>query len=58
MAFENKILRLIAGVDTRDKMYALFKYFKDNDIKLNPQQLRTALNRLSMLDEGGDDTST
>ena len=58
MAFENKILRLIAGVDTRDKMHALFKYFKDNDIKLNPQQLRTALNRLSMLDEGSDDTST
>jgi len=58
MAFENKILRLIAGADTRDKMHALFKYFKDNDIKLNPQQLRTALNRLSMLDEGSDDTST
>ncbi len=49
MAFENKILRLIAGVDTRDKMASLLKYFKDNDIKLNPQQLRTALNKLSLL---------
>lgn len=58
MAFENKILRLIAGVDTRAKMASLFKYFKDNDIKLNQQQLRTALNKLSLLPKDENDTST
>lgn len=54
MAFENKILRIIAGITTRKKMAAFFKYLKNKDIKLTDQQKRSALNKLSMLP---DDTN-
>ena len=58
MPFENKILRLIAGVNTRKKMRALLEYFKEHNVKLNDQQLRTALNKFSILPKEDDDATT
>lgn len=51
MAYENKILRLIAGVKTRKEMETLFQYFKDHEIELSEAYLRTALNKFYMLPE-------
>lgn len=58
MPFENKIMKLITGVKTRKEMSKLFKYFKDNNIDVPKEYVRTAMNKWSILPEDGDDTTT
>lgn len=58
MSFENKIMRLIAGVTTRQEMRKLFMYFKDNKIRLPEECVRTALNKMYMLPEDTSDATT
>ncbi len=54
MSFENKIMRLIAGVTTRKDILKLLKYFKDNNIDVPEQYLRTAMNKYSLLPKDND----
>lgn len=58
MPFQNKIMKLITGVKTRKEMSALFKYFKENNIEISDEYVRTAMNKWSILPEDGDDTTT
>jgi hypothetical protein len=58
MSFENKIMRLIAGVKTRQDMRKLFKYFEDNNIELPDTSVRTALNKMYLLPEDNSNGST
>lgn len=51
-------MRLIAGVNTRKEILKLLKYFKDNDIDIPEQYLRTAMNKFSLLPKDDDDTTT
>lgn len=58
MAYENKVLRLIAGVKSRKQMEHLLKYFKEKEINVPREYISTALNKYYMLpDEEGDLTS-
>ena len=57
MSFENKIMRLIAGVTTRKDILKLLKYFKDNNIDVPEQYLRTAMNKYFLLPNDNDTTN-
>ena len=57
MPFENKFMRLIAGVNTRKGILKLLKYFKDNNIEVPEQYVRTAMNKFSLLPKNDDDTT-
>lgn len=57
MTYENKFFRLLAKVKSRKQMDALLDYFKENNIQLREEQVRTALNKYYMLPEEEDDSS-
>jgi hypothetical protein len=57
MPFENKFMRLIAAVNTRKDIIKLLKYFKDNNIDIPEQYLRTAMNKYSLLPNDNDTTN-
>jgi hypothetical protein len=49
MTYENKILKLLTGVKTKQQMKLLLQYFKDNNIDIGDGYFRTALNIYSTL---------
>jgi hypothetical protein len=55
MPRENKILKLIAGVNTKKEVKSLFSYFKENEIEIPREYISTLLNKYYMLpDEDSD----
>jgi hypothetical protein len=55
MPRENKILKLIAGVNTKKEVESLFSYFKENEIEIPREYISTLLNKYYMLpDEDSD----
>jgi hypothetical protein len=57
MAYENKILRLLAGVKTKEQMDLLFKYFKEKNIDIGEEYVRTALNIYMTLPKSSEESS-
>jgi hypothetical protein len=56
MTYENKILKLIAGTNTRKEIQRLFEYFDTHNIDVPKEYISTAFNKYYILPDDGSDS--